>query len=660
MTRAADRETPPKARLLPRPPNHRTLALWIGRLGSLWVSTLLVLPLWRGGWLLFGDHAPHIAEVLDLASHESGWSDLAYAGFPLGVLHSPLWYGLLARLVRVGAPAWASYCAAVTFAECALGLSVFEVARRRASEGIALLGSVLVQTQSLLVTGPSGVLSGMWTFGLATAMFFLLVDRVHEPTSLRIGLQIAAIVAGIGLTHTFAIHAVVALVVVRSAVLLVSGREGWREAAVLALACGLGAIASTSYWLAALLSIDTHDIQPVVSFGWPNFQIFFRPWLDDTFDPIGTVFYRTPELPDLVLVLGAALGFLRFPKLGARERTLLATTIGTVALVLFVVSHIATMPNRAIFGPIPWRIMVVVRGLLLFSALAALPPIRAREARAWMLALMLGAVSVGWGNVRSRLLAQEMGVGATSARAEVEELFSVVAHLAPSIEGRVYVQNTHGIAPPPLGYGHALALLPARAGVRAVGSYYSLVPFPTDGWLNSFVGPIVGQPASETTRETIEQRLDDLGAELVVLHDPATIAVVSGWQPRWTSVARAGRFTVFRRLRPGLARSEDPGARVEDVRFGDGELTLTSSSPTREVDIELAIAFARRWQIVEGPTGSYLARRRNGLMRLHLPAGEHRVVLRYREPRWPLGVSALGWNVIALGLWISRRRRAVK
>jgi hypothetical protein len=629
-------------------------AVWLARAASLAVSLVLSFPLWNGGWLLTGDHAPHIAEVIDLAHGSSGWSDVAYAGFPLGVLHSPFWYGLLAALVRLGAPAWATYALAVTLTECVLGLVALELGRRRAPVGAALLAAVAVQTQSLLVTGPSGVLTGMWTFGLATTMFLVLVDRLHEPFTPRIAAQIAALVGGIGLTHTFAIFAVVAVVTVRCLSLVALGRDERRHVPAIAVACVLGAVASAAYWLSASLSIDTRDIEPVVSIGWPNFQIFFGPWLDDAFDPRAVFAYRTPQLPDLLLWLVGALAFLRLSRLDARERALFATTVGTMILVLFVVSHVAELRNRAAFGPIPWRIMVIARTLLLFLSLAAVPRLRLDRRRALALTAAASVVVVAWSLDRVRWLEMETGSAADPAYAQVEAVFREVRRVAPEIEGRVYVQNTHSVAPPPLGNGHALALLPARAGVRAVGSYYSLVPFPVDRWLTAFVGPIVGEIATESSRPQVEQRLDDLGAEVVVLVDETTADVMRGW-PGYVQLARVAPFTIFRRHRPGMARSDDADASVSRFHYEDGEVRFDASS-RRAHEVMLAISFAERWELEGAPPEAYVARRRNGLMRVHLPPGEHAIRLRYHEPRWPLVPSALGWCAIALAVWVTHRR----
>lgn len=648
----------PLALSMPSPPTQwrRDAPTWLARAVSLAVSVLLTIPIWNGGWLLQGDHAPHIAEAIDLSQHTSGWSDLAYGGFPLGVLHSPLWYGLLALVVRAGVPAWVAYCSFVTLTEIVLGLVAFEVGRRRAPTAVALGLAVLVQTQSLLVTGPSGVLTGMWTFGLAIAMFLVLVDRLHERFDARIGAQIAALVAGIGLTHTFAIHAVVALVLVRVASLLVLGKEERKSVIGLGSAAALGALASAAYWLAAALSIDTHDIHPVVSLGWPNFQIFFRPFLEEAFDPWAVVLYRAPELADLLLLVIAALSFLRLSRLDARERAVFATSIGTMVLVLFVVSHIATMRERHVFGPIPWRIMVVTRTLLLFVALATFPRVRLEARRALAATVVVGVLCLLWASHRSRLLSFESGSARDDVYAELHEVYREVGRLAPTLEGRVYVQNTHGIAAPPLGNGHPLALLPARAGVHAVGSYYSLVPFPTDMWLTSFVGPVVGQTPTDSTRQVVDERLDDLGVELLLLVDRPSPEVMRRWAPEYSHVSSPGRFTILRRRRPGMARSDDASARVSHFALGDGRIELDVANERGEHDVMLAVSYAQRWRLVDPPEGAYLARRRNGLMRLHVPVGAHHLTLAYEAPRWPLAVSAMGWLLIFGWAWAARRQ----
>ena len=631
------------------------LTLWATRIASVAFSISLCVPFWRGGWRISGDHAPHIAELLDLASNTSGWSDLAFAGFPLGTLHSPLWYGILAFFVSLGAPAWMTYCVGVTCTEIFLGLVALEVGSRRAQRAPALVIALLVQTQNLLVTGPSGVLSGMWTFGLACAFFLWLVDRVHERIEGQVPFQIAALIGAIGLTHTFAIFAVVAVVLVRSLTLLTSGAEQRRQIPALALASLLGALCAAAYWMAAWLTIDTRDVVPVVSFGWPNFQIFFGPLLDDAFAPapILTNFY--PTFPDLILWVLAALSLLRLGQLQTRDRTFLATALATMTLVLFVVSHIAEWQGRSLFGPIPWRILVVVRCLLLVPALSLFP--RARLGARAQLATLTLAIVLGssWTAQRERWLRSEMPGPRDLSHEHVIALQRTLAQFAPTFRDRVYVQNTHGMAPGALAGGHALALLHARSGVNAVGSFYSLVPFPTDRWLTSFGGPLVGSSANDASRGVVDERLDSLGVEALVVSEPATVETLRGWAPTYTELGDVGPFVIFRRPRPGMARS-NANVPIENFSLRDGEIQFDVRDASASHDVMIAVSFNQHWNVIEGPEHAYLARRMDGLTRLALPPGGHHIVLRYERPRWPIYLSFAAWLLLIGLAWRARRR----
>ena len=73
---------------------------------------VLSLPLMGSGFMYYVDNAVHLAELQSLA-FEGGWSELNFCGFPLSLLHSPLWYGLLAVLVSAGVSSVFVYCGAL-------------------------------------------------------------------------------------------------------------------------------------------------------------------------------------------------------------------------------------------------------------------------------------------------------------------------------------------------------------------------------------------------------------------------------------------------------------------------------------------------------------------------------------------------------------------
>jgi hypothetical protein len=68
-------------------------------------AIVIALPILRGGYLTYLDNPVHLAEIGELAEHgTNAWSEIGFTGIPLGTLHSPLWYGLLAFWARAGAP----------------------------------------------------------------------------------------------------------------------------------------------------------------------------------------------------------------------------------------------------------------------------------------------------------------------------------------------------------------------------------------------------------------------------------------------------------------------------------------------------------------------------------------------------------------------------
>ena len=48
-------------------------------------AAIVSAPIWRGGYLTYIDNSVHIAEILELSRNQArGWSEIAFAGFPLG------------------------------------------------------------------------------------------------------------------------------------------------------------------------------------------------------------------------------------------------------------------------------------------------------------------------------------------------------------------------------------------------------------------------------------------------------------------------------------------------------------------------------------------------------------------------------------------------
>ena len=110
------------------------------------VGTLLLCSLAAGWPVLSGsiasylDNPPHLAEAYELGhGARSGWSDLAFCGFPIDNIQSPFWYGLLGAWSRAGAPLVPLYSFFLWVGFVLPSLALYSVARRRMGRSRALL-----------------------------------------------------------------------------------------------------------------------------------------------------------------------------------------------------------------------------------------------------------------------------------------------------------------------------------------------------------------------------------------------------------------------------------------------------------------------------------------------------------------------------------------
>src|SRR5207253_1789289 len=91
----------------------------------------------------------------------NGWSELGFAGLPIGTLHSPIFYPLLAFLVKKGVPLGPVYAAMLWAGFVAPALAVYVIARRRVSIAASLFLSYLLLVQPSTVWGIGSPLAGM-------------------------------------------------------------------------------------------------------------------------------------------------------------------------------------------------------------------------------------------------------------------------------------------------------------------------------------------------------------------------------------------------------------------------------------------------------------------------------------------------------------------
>jgi hypothetical protein len=602
------------------------------------------------GLLAFGDNPAHLAEIRELArAGSTGWSDLAFGGFPLDSLQSPLTFGGLAWLSRAGVALEPAYQALSVVALAAPSLAMWVLARRRVSAPAAFV----LASSLLLYRGSLATLHGMFSFGLGSAAWLLALDRLTQRRrSLRHFAGLAALAAFIGLTHMYVTIALVYLGAVHGLLSLRSPVER-RKLLWDFPALGLGALAAAAYWLPNVLSKTRAQGQAdqvgrilsrLFTVSSPAPPLGTHGLARLAFDPVWFV----DGLLQLLVVLAGAAGVL----LALRGRDRLpryAAVLAAVWLVLLVTQR--WLPIMAL-GPQNERFVFFVKYTLVVAALPAVAQLESRlsdRATRWLAASF---VSVG-ALLCARLVARE-AVPSTEL-AEAENLWRRVGELDHTSWGRVLVQDTFG---PELGtrldHSHLLAETAQRAGVEQVGAFYGNTPYDRrELWLSFDAKDL-------TLLDRSEQVMQLAGATHLLLVDPNLHRLFAG-DGRFERLLSEGRYALFA-LRNAESRwlsgPGAPGARLSRVQPGELTLTLGGSSQP----LVVSESFHPFWR-VEPASAARLERSEQGWLQL-VPRTQARALrLRYEAPHLPRWLTVVGLAAIALTVGVDlvwkRSRRLV-
>jgi hypothetical protein len=644
------------------PPADLTAVLFLAL-----AALVLSWPILAGGYLTYADNAAHIAEIYSLAfENGGGWSDIAFCGFPIGTLHSPLWYGSVAALVRAGIPAGLLYAAALYVGFLAPPLALYFVARRILRPLTAGFAAYLLLIQRPSLVGLGTPLAGMWTYYIAAALFIALVWRLGRGAHTKRDLVwLGTLVGLIAITHLFLLVPVAVLAavhLVRSVIRRVRPAALAREAAF-ALT---GTIAAAAYWLPMVLAKETTTFAP---------QNLSPPMaLARLFLPTDVVELVTGEAPDfsvrivlealpmwLLLVLGVW-GAVVW-KRRRNEAALYGAWIALIMLVLIV--FVAPATNARIFGPVSWRLLFFVR---IGAALAAIPILAAAEERLAFLsrravapaAAVVGvALCLWWGAP----LRAETPPAKSEEMAEVRQLWDWLSKNKSVAWGRVYIQDT--FMTPPLSSdlcgSHILALTARETGIQQLGPYYGVVPYKTKTWTMGQVGLVYGlRVAAADHLQELRSRMAMTNATHLIAADP-TLAVQLQRSGSFVLLARIGRFAVFV-LRGAVSSWASPfggegeaSAAVDEYRTGRAVLRVSAKSA--DAALLVKTSYHPFWHVA-GFDRARLTEHSTGLIRVGgLSPGERRLELAYRAPTWPVWVSAAGWLALLL-LSFPRKRFA--
>lgn len=622
-------------------------------LALLATSVVIALPILGGGYLTYIDNSVHLAEIWELSKPDNpAWSEIGFAGFPLGTLHSPLWYPLLSRLVRAGVPLELMYRSVLVGSFAAPSLALYAVARRRLEALPSALLSYLLLIQPSAIWGIGSPLGGMWTHALSTAGLILLADYHARPAlEPRQHWAASTLLALAVLTHLFVLP--LFALVFASSIAVLALRRSLTRRELLSRFAGLAvaAAASAQYWLTLVL-VGNEGKAPHQAF--PPAELFTRLLLPS--DAMYLIDGQWKQSVRLDLYLTDAIAPILLFALGiwgvTRRRTedalpRIGFAFGLSLLLLLVLHHFHRVP---VFGPVSFRLIEGVRVGMALSAIAALRITGRRFAAPGPpVALALSALAVASGLWWGKPLARDNPDSVTEEISAVKDLGAWLAANASPAWGRVYIQDTFGYEWREGGaaLSHAPVLTRHYSGLPQLGTYYGVVPFQLRWTLSEF-NALYGM--WNPTEEWLLEAMDKTNAGILVTSNRWMESHVGQWE-HFESVTQIQRYAIF--MRRG---AEDhpiaeltPANHVGKVEYRTDELRfpLTTDYPNTRV---LAKTSWHPWWHLDGIPGARLDESPEGFLVVDdVPQGTFLVRLWYEPDRAPPRVTLAGW--CALSLW---------
>lgn len=626
-------------------------------------------PIFAGGYLTYLDNPAHLAEIFAAAFEaQRGWSEIAFCGFPLSTLHSPVWYGLLGWLVRIGVPAGPPYVLCVWAGFVAPAVALYGVSRRTLAPLPALVLSYLLLIQRPVVVGVGSALGGMWTFFIASAALIVLVDRLSRPCESRRDYAVVAGLLGFTiLTHLYTIVPLSLLAVVHARTVM-SGRAGGRLALSRWSAAGIsGIVAAVAYWVPMALSRDAFSIRPQNLDASMVLARLFVPThvfelVSGKLPEFGLGFV-VASLPMVVLVAAGGLGVFRLRR-RENDAPLYGALMAGILLALLILVGIAF--DVKFLGPGSWRMLYFVRLGLALSAI----PLAAAIFRAgrpagvhgrWSIAAVaVLAVTLGWwvGGPLRAVVAPTDG----AEMAEVESVWEWLEENRTGEWGRVYLQDTFAMPGPDLklSQSHVLALTSHRTGVRQLGASYGVAPYRTSFWTPSEFETLFRRRVQDQDRvRGVRKKMWATNSTHVVISDELTRQQMEA-SGIFETLCQKGRFTVFHlaTIAGEWVSPMKDGATVRVSEFETGRYRFEVRASRPGVGLLVKSSYHPNWRLTAEP-GVSLGWDTSGLMRLEgADAGVTEIEIEYRPPVWPTWVSVCGWVGILVVYATGRRRRS--
>jgi hypothetical protein len=646
------------------PPHFMPGSTRVGREDALPLSILLgttllvTFPIWRGGYATYIDNPVHIAEIVELSRNQArGWSEMAFAGFPVGTLHSPIWYPLLAFLTRLGVPVGPLYALALLVGFVAVPLSVYVVARTRISPARAGFLAYLVMVQPALLWGIGSPLAGMWTNALATSAIVFLMELYARPRlSPRAHLGASALLAFAMLTHLFVLPVLVFLLTITTTIHYVDDTLTKTEFFRRVGGAAVAVVASAKYTLTFAMTTNPkrvphqalHPLHVAARLFLPADPIYLGD--NRLAEALRWDLHFIDALP-IVLLLGLGVaGVLRKPRTDPLART--GSLLAAVLIVALIVDRYRPIP---LLGPVSWRLIESARMGLALAAISAVQalPVRRFRAAAWRVAAAVVCVSLSW--LWGAPLRHDSPASTEDELVEVERLWDFLKGNARPEWGRLYLQDTFGWEwlRGGLAQSHVLVRTHEKTGIPQLGTYYGVVPYPLRWTLSEFDGFYGTRlPAPEWVLEATDKT--NVGA------------VVTSSRSVYESIERTGAFDLlYQSEHYAVWRKRDahddpvnplsPTNHVDSIAFETGDIRFHLRTEYPGSRVLPRTMWHKFWRL-EGVPGAVLRESPEGFLVVDkIPVGSFSVHLRYEPSRVPGVLSAVG--IALLLAWAYRLRR---
>ena len=614
-------------------------------------AAVVSFPIWRGGYLTYIDNSVHIAEILELSRNDArGWSEIAFGGFPLGTLHSPIWYPLLAFVTRLGVPIGPLYGAMLLLGLVSTPLAIYATARKRTTATRAGFLAYLVLVQPAMLWGIGSPLAGMWTNALASAALVFLTDLYARPSlSAWEHLAVSALLGFAVLTHLFVLPIVVFLLAITTTIH--NADETLTKGEFIRRACGVAVAAAVSakYWLTFTLTTDPkrvphqalHPLHVAARLFLPADPIYLG---DNRLEEAlrGDLHFIDAVPIFLLIGLGVA-GALRKPRKDPLVRTgviLAAVVIGSLLLDRY-------RPVK-LLGPVSWRLIESARMGLALAAipvLNALPFQKIPAVGRALGAVLAVALGVFWGAP----LRHDSPESTETELVEVRALWAWLKENSRPEWGRLYLQDTFGWEwlRGGLAQSHALVLTHEHTRLPQLGTYYGIVPYPLRWTLSEFDG-------FYTTR------LPEKAWVLEAMHRTNAGAVVTSSRSVYESILRTDAFDLlYKSATYAVWRRRDakddpldpltPSNHLSNVKFETGEISFDLRADDAVSQVLTRTQWHRSWRLSGIPNARLRSSPDGFLMIDRIPKGTYRATVRYEPSPLPAIVSAFG--VAALAGW---------